>query len=174
MNADLPRGAVVIIADRRSEFGGKPRPAIVLQRAGLAAMLTVTVCLLTTAVHRCCGFPCQQRRRPAGGLGGCHNTSTKNPGGACDHRSSRCRSWATSAHAATFRRSSFGRSPSGRPPSKWSSSGWSLSGRSSPRPSAHAAATTRDTTTAAPWSACLALETRSLALEWPSLGLGSG
>src|SRR5215831_18249763 len=149
MNADLPRGAVVIIADRRSEFGGKPRPAIVLQRAGLAAMLTVTVCLLTTAVHRCCGFPCQQRRRPAGGLGGCHNTSTKNPGGACDHRSSRCRSWATSAHAATSRRSSFG-------------------------PSANAAATTRDTTTAAPWSACLALETRSLALEWPSLGLGSG
>ena len=48
-------------------------------------------------------------------------------------------------------------------------SGWSLSG-----PSAYAAATTRSTTTAAPWGASLALETRSLALEWPSLGLGSG
>jgi hypothetical protein len=63
---------------------------------------------------------------------------------------------------------SVGPPPDGPPPSG-PTPGWS-----SPRPSANAAATTRDTTTAAPWSARLALETRSLALEWPSLGLGSG
>ena len=30
----------------------------------------------------------------------CHDTSTKNPGGACNHDSSRCRSWTTSAPRA--------------------------------------------------------------------------
>ena len=87
---------------------------------------------------------------PAAVIGGCHDTSTKNAGGACNHGASRCRPWA--AHAAT----------SGRPSSGWSSSG----------PSANAAATTRDATTTAPWSTSLALVARALALEWSALGLG--
>lgn len=48
LDAELGRGDVVTIADRRNEFGGKPRPAIIMQRAGTAALLTVTVCLLTS------------------------------------------------------------------------------------------------------------------------------
>jgi mRNA interferase MazF len=46
---ELRRGDVVIVADRGSEFSGKPRPAIVMQRSDAAARLpTVTVCLLTS------------------------------------------------------------------------------------------------------------------------------
>jgi mRNA-degrading endonuclease toxin of MazEF toxin-antitoxin module len=50
-NPELPRGAIVLVADRRSEFGGKPRPAIVMQHSTLEALSTVTLCLLTSTPH---------------------------------------------------------------------------------------------------------------------------
>ena len=50
-NPGLPRGAIVLVADRRSEFGGKPRPAIVMQHSTLEALSSVTLCLLTSTPH---------------------------------------------------------------------------------------------------------------------------
>ena len=47
-NRELLRGSIVVVADRRSEFGGKPRPAIVIQRSGTTALSTVTIILLTS------------------------------------------------------------------------------------------------------------------------------
>jgi len=93
---------------------------------------------------------------PAAVIRGCHDTSTKYGRRARNHGSFRRRPWATTnAHADTSERSS------GRPPA--------TSG-----PSANAAATSRDTAAATRWTPSLALVARSLALEWPTLGLGSG
>ena len=48
-NNRLERGDIVIAADRRSEFGSKPRPVVIIQRSDAVARLaTVTVCLLTS------------------------------------------------------------------------------------------------------------------------------
>jgi len=49
MPVNLLRGDIVIAADRRSEFGGKPRPAILMQRSdALARLATATICLITS------------------------------------------------------------------------------------------------------------------------------
>ena len=49
---DLTRGDVVVVADRAAEGGGKPRPAIILQRSeALAELATVTVVFLTSTTR---------------------------------------------------------------------------------------------------------------------------
>ena len=94
----------------------------------------------------------------AGAIRRCHDTSTKNAGGACNHGSSRCRPWATTnAHADT----------SG-PSSRWAPNNAAVG------PPANAAATFREAAATSLGTPSLALVTRSLALEWPSLGLGAG
>jgi len=43
---------IVVVADRAAEGGGKPRPAIILQRSeALAELATVTVVFLTSTAH---------------------------------------------------------------------------------------------------------------------------
>jgi mRNA interferase MazF len=46
--ATLQRGDIVLVADRRGVFTGKPRPAVVVQSPLYAETATVTVCLVTS------------------------------------------------------------------------------------------------------------------------------
>lgn len=48
----MKRGDVVIVADRSAgDFGGKPRPAVVVQADMFAHHPSVTICLITTRVR---------------------------------------------------------------------------------------------------------------------------
>ncbi|MGA8755304.1 MAG: type II toxin-antitoxin system PemK/MazF family toxin [Stellaceae bacterium] len=55
---DLTRGDIVVVADRAAEGGGKPRPAIILQRSeALAELATVTVVFLTSTAREAPAVP---------------------------------------------------------------------------------------------------------------------
>jgi mRNA interferase MazF len=45
---EAPRGDIVIVADRRTQLGSKPRPAVILQNPQFSGTATVMVCPVTS------------------------------------------------------------------------------------------------------------------------------
>jgi mRNA interferase MazF len=87
---DLTRGDVIVVADRSAEGGGKPRPAIILQRSeALTELATVTVVFLTSTAREAPALRIPVPATPETGL--------------------RLPSWAMIERVATVRKAHIGR-----------------------------------------------------------------